>query len=176
MAKRGQEVAELYISLGLDPDDLKLGFDAAGKVLWVAHRHELLNQAFHAFKRVCYQDLSPHKQEYRYRIVSGQHDKAVHIKPEDDILIASKSSLAHDLSHIRKKWLEDNKGHICMVIDEAHHAPASEYRKLIKAIQDTGGSFRLLGLTATPFRTAEKEQGLLGKLFTDDILSPLYNF
>lgn len=149
---------------------MKSVLDAGGKVLWIAHRHELLNQAFHAFERVCYQDLSPHKQEYRYRVISGQHDKAVHIRPEDDILIASKGSLAHDLSHIRKKWIEDNKGRICMVIDEAHHAPASEYRKLIDAMRESGGSFRLLGLTATPFRTAEKEQGLLSKLFPDDIL------
>ena len=57
-----------------------------------------------------------------------------------------------------------------MVIDEAHHAPASEYRKLIQTMQESGGNFRLLGLTATPFRTAEKEQGLLNKLFPDDIL------
>lgn len=144
--------------------------DRGGKVLWIAHRHELLNQAYHAFERVCYQDLSPHKQNYRYRIISGQHDKAVHIRPEDDILIAGKSSLTHDLSHIREKWIEGNKGHICMVIDEAHHAPASEYRKLIKIMQESSGNFYLLGLTATPFRTAEKEQGLLSKLFPDDIL------
>lgn len=149
---------------------MKSILDGGGKVLWIAHRHELLDQAFRAFQRVCYRDLSPHGQEYRYRIISGRHDKAVHIRPEDDILIASKSSLAHDLSHIRNKWIEPNKGRICMVIDEAHHAPASEYRKLIRALQDAGGSFRLLGLTATPFRTAEKEQGLLGKLFPDDIL------
>ncbi|SFG94957.1 DEAD/DEAH box helicase family protein [Enterocloster clostridioformis] len=149
---------------------MKSILDNGGKVLWIAHRHELLNQAFHAFERVCYQDLSPHKKEHRYRIISGQHDKAVHIRPEDDILIASKSSLTHDLSHIRRKWIEANRGHICMVIDEAHHAPASEYRKLIQTMQESGGDFRLLGLTATPFRTAEKEQGLLSKLFPDDIL------
>lgn len=149
---------------------MKSVLDGDGKVLWIAHRHELLNQALRAFERVCYRDLSPHRQEYRYRVVSGQHDKAVHIRPEDDILIASKGSLAHDLSHIRKKWIEPNEGRICMVIDEAHHAPASEYRKLIGALRESGGAFRLLGLTATPFRTAEKEQGLLGKLFPDDIL------
>lgn len=149
---------------------MKSILDSGGKVLWIAHRHELLNQSFGAFVRVCYQDLSPHKQEYRYRILSGQHDKAVHIRPEDDILIASKSSLAHDLSHIQR-WIRANCNHICMVIDEAHHAPASEYRKLLKTMQDYGGAFRLLGLTATPFRTAEKEQGLLSKLFPDDILS-----
>jgi len=149
---------------------MKSILDQGGKVLWIAHRHELLNQALGAFKRVCYQDLSPHKESYQYRVISGRHDKAVHIRPEDDILIASKSSLTHDLSHIQQKWIMGNKERICMVIDEAHHAPASEYRKLIQALQAYGGSFRLLGLTATPFRTAEKEQGLLSKLFPDDIL------
>lgn len=143
--------------------------DQGGKVLWIAHRHELLNQALNAFERVCHQDLSPHKKSYQYRMISGQHDKAVHIKPTDEILIASKSSLAHDLTHIQR-WIRENRNQICMVIDEAHHAPASEYRKLIEATKKYGGDFRLLGLTATPFRTAEKEQGLLSKLFPDDIL------
>lgn len=143
--------------------------DQGGKVFWIAHRQELLNQALHAFERVCYQDLSPHKQSYQYRIISGQHDKAVHIKPTDDILIASKSSLSRNLTYIQH-WIKENKNQICMVIDEAHHAPASEYRKLIDTMREHSGNFRLLGLTATPFRTAEKEQGLLGKLFPDDIL------
>ncbi len=143
--------------------------DQGGKVLWIAHRHELLNQALHAFERVCYQDLSPHKKNYKYRIISGQHDIAIHIKSDDEILIASKSSLTHDLTHIRR-WIRENSNQICMVIDEAHHAPAGEYRKLIETMKKYGGNFFLLGLTATPFRTAEKEQGLLSKLFPDDIL------
>lgn len=33
MAKKGQEIEELYISLGLNLDDLKLGFDTAGKTV-----------------------------------------------------------------------------------------------------------------------------------------------
>lgn len=144
--------------------------DQGGKVLWVAHRHELLDQALQGFRRVCYEDLSPHKKSYSYRMISGQHDKSVHIQPEDDILIASKSSLAHNLSYIQQNWIEKNKNRICMVIDEAHHTPAGEYRKLIHLLQEYGGSFRLLGLTATPFRTVEKEQGLLKKLFFNDIL------
>lgn len=149
---------------------MKSVLDQGGKVLWIAHRHELLNQALGAFERVCYRDLSPHRESYQYRVISGRHDKAAHIRPEDDILIASKSSLTHDLSQIQRKWIVENRGRICMVIDEAHHAPASEYRKLIQAVQAYGGDFRLLGLTATPFRTAEKEQGLLAKLFPDNII------
>lgn len=145
--------------------------DEGGKVLWVAHRHELLNQALESFKRVCYSDLSPHKSEYKYRVISGydKHDRAVHIRQDDDILIASKGSLVRNPSYI-ENWIGENRNHICMIIDEAHHAPASEYRKLIVELETYGGDSRLLGLTATPFRTAEKEQGLLKKLFPDDIL------
>ena len=33
MAKKGQEIEELYVSLGLNIDDLKLGFDTAGKTV-----------------------------------------------------------------------------------------------------------------------------------------------
>ena len=60
--------------------------------------------------------------------------------------------------------------------DEAHHATAKTYRKLINNIkqnfEDRGkvNNFRMLGLTATPFRTDEGEQGLLKKVFPDDII------
>ena len=57
-----------------------------------------------------------------------------------------------------------------MVIDEAHHATAKTYRKLIQNIQENVSHFQMLGLTATPFRTAESEQGFLKKVFPDDIV------
>ena len=57
-----------------------------------------------------------------------------------------------------------------MVIDEAHHATAKTYRKLIAAVQSSVRHFRLLGLTATPFRTAEAEKGFLAKVFPDHIV------
>lgn len=90
---------------------MKSILDSGSKVLWIAHRHEILNEVFHVFERVCYQDLSPHthKQEYRYRIISGPHDEAVYIRPKNGILIASKSSLTHDLSHIRQNGLGTTK-------------------------------------------------------------------
>jgi ATP-dependent helicase IRC3 len=42
--------------------------------------------------------------------------------------------------------------------------------KLIQNIQENVSHFQMLGLTATPFRTAESEQGLLKKVFPDDIV------
>lgn len=139
------------------------------KVIWLAHRHALLEQAKDAFKRVCYKDISHGKSSYKYRIISGQHDRTVNIKSDDDILIASKSSLARSGEFLRP-WIQENADKIYLVIDEAHHAPAKEYRDLIAMLKNCGGKFHILGLTATPFRTAENEQGLLKKLFPDDII------
>ena len=67
------------------------------------------------------------------------------------------------------KWLNNEK-ELYLIIDEAHHATAKSYRRIIDYIKAKNLNVKLLGLTATPFRTSEQEKGLLGKIFTDDIL------
>ena len=143
--------------------------DKGGKIIWLAHRHELLNQARNSFEKVCYHDITKAKPSYNWRVISGQHDKPVNIKPTDDIIISSKTSLYRGLNHL-VQWLNANNGNVFLVIDEAHHSTASEYRKLIDSIKKSVTRFKMLGLTATPFRTADNEQGLLKKLFPDDIV------
>lgn len=56
------------------------------------------------------------------------------------------------------------------VIDEAHHSTAKTYRTIIEYVKSRVKNLKLIGLTATPFRTAESEQGLLAKIFTNDIV------
>ena len=56
------------------------------------------------------------------------------------------------------------------MIDEAHHSTAKSYRKVIDYVQKKVPKTKLLGLTATPFRTADNEQVLLAKIFTDGII------
>lgn len=51
--------------------------------------------------------------------------------------------------------------------DEAHHATAKTYRKVIAYVQKHVPNVKLIGLTATPFHTAEAE-GLLAKIFFHD--------
>ena len=53
-----------------------------------------------------------------------------------------------------------------VVIDEAHHAPARSYSDAIEVLA-SAKSHRLLGLTATPTRTSERERPLLSRLFGD---------
>jgi ATP-dependent helicase IRC3 len=144
--------------------------DKDKKILWIAHRHELLEQAKQTFhERLAFKDVFSSKTSFNYRIISGIHDKPVNIKPTDDIIISSKDSLNAGFDHLYNNWLKGNK-EIFLVVDEAHHATAKTYRKLIKNLQEKVEQFRMIGLTATPFRTAELEQGLLAKVFPDDII------
>ncbi len=140
------------------------------KVLWIAHRHELLEQAQATFhERLAYKDVFGRKSSFNYRIISGIHDKPVNIKPTDDLVISSKDSLNLGFDHLYNNWLK-GQDEVFLVIDEAHHATAKTYKKLIENIREKVSKFKILGLTATPFRTAENEQGALQKVFTNDII------
>lgn len=151
--------------------------DKKKKVLWIAHRHELLDQALEALILSSYSSLLVNISEFKYRIISGhpKHDRPVNIQQTDDIIIASKDSLNGGLEYLIENWVRHSP-ELLLVVDEAHHATAKTYRKLINAIKDDlqqrdrASGFKMLGLTATPFRTDEGEKGLLSMVFPDDIL------
>lgn len=145
--------------------------DKGKKVLWLAHRHELLEQAKSTFAdKLAFNDIFENKTSFNYRIISGIHDKPINIRTSDDLIISSKDSLNAGFNHLYKNWIKGNTEEIFLVIDEAHHSTAKTYRKLIQNIQESVSHFQMLGLTATPFRTSESEQGLLKKVFPDDIV------
>ena len=144
--------------------------DKGKKILWIAHRYELLEQAKDAFyTKVAFDDIFKSKTSFNYRIISGIHDKPVNIKATDDIIFASKDSLNSGFNYLYNNWLKGQE-EVFLIVDEAHHATAKTYRKLINNVRDKVKTFRMVGLTATPFRTAQSEQGLLGKVFPDDII------
>ncbi|MDR3287591.1 MAG: DEAD/DEAH box helicase family protein [Prevotellaceae bacterium] len=145
--------------------------DKNKKVLWIAHRHELLEQAQKTFaEQLAYKDIFTNIKSFNYRILSGIHDKPINIQKTDDIIISSKDSLSAGFNHLLKNWIKNNTDEVFLVIDEAHHATAKTYRKLILNLKNNVSVFKMLGLTATPFRTAEDEKGLLKKVFPDDII------
>lgn len=146
---------------------LRNAVDNGKKILWLAHRHLLLEQAAEAFARNAYTDNMVNRTVFSYRIISGMHDKPVHIKRTDNIIIAGKDSIVRSLDRLRD-WL--NGEEIYLVIDEAHHAVAKSYKRIIHYVSEHTKSMKLLGLTATPFRTSEDEQGALKQVFTDDIV------
>lgn len=146
---------------------LKNAIDKKKKVLWIAHRHLLLEQAAETFVLNGYKDLLQNRTSYKYRIISGMHDKPIHIEGDEDILICGKDSIVRSLNAL-DRWMGDSE--VYLVIDEAHHAVARTYRKIIDYVKQHAKLVKLLGLTATPYRTNEDERATLGHIFTDDII------
>ena len=148
---------------------LKNAIDKKKKIIWIAHRQMLLDQAAESFQKFAYTEAMPHISEFTYRIVSGStnHDRSVDISPKDNILFISKDSIGRNLSML-DVWLK-GENEVYFVIDEAHHATAKTYRKIIKYVEERVPNVKLLGLTATPFRTAKEEEGLLSKIFRDGV-------
>lgn len=100
------------------------------RVLFIAHREEILNQTRDVFRRA-----RPGAKISMF--VGGKHDVS------GEVVIASVQSLAIHLSTFDPTQFD------YVVIDEFHHAAAKTYRKVIGHFQPKF----LLGLTATPDRT-----------------------
>lgn len=109
-------------------------FDSAtaARVLFVAHREEILTQAMAAFRAI-----RPRTRLGRY---SGEEKDA-----DADIVFASVQTLARSANLGRF----DSRAFDYIVVDEFHHAAAATYRRIIDYFEP---GF-LLGLTATPDRS-----------------------
>lgn len=134
------------------------------KVLWLAHRQLLLEQAIKAFELNAYADVMTERLEFSYRVISGVHQSATMIKPTDDLLIVSKDSLVKNIKQLNR-WLKQEK-ELYVVVDEAHHASAPTYEKILNYLKEKVPNLKLLGLTATPFRSDARH---LSDIFPDDI-------
>ena len=150
---------------------LKNAIDKRKKILWIAHRQMLLDQAAESFQKFAYKEVVPHISSFCFRIVSGasSHDRTSDIRSSDNLLIVSKDSIGRNIERL-DKWLEGEK-ELYLIVDEAHHSTAKTYRKVIDYVKAKIPDLKIIGLTATPFRTAEEEQGLLAKIYTDGIFN-----
>ena len=114
-------------------DSTRMG---ARRILFVAHREEILSQAAQTFIRI--------RPKSRVGLYRGQSQDA-----EVDVLCASVQTLAR-AAHL-ERFAPQHFDYV--VIDEFHHAAAATYRRLL-------GHFApafLLGLTATPDRTDQSD-------------------
>lgn len=150
---------------------LKNAIDKKKKVLWIAHRHELLEQALRTFTSNAYTkdankaDLMTARKNFTYRIISGNHGNCASTDNGDDLIIASKDSLNSGLTRKKEKvvaegstglkflikeWLKDYNHELYLVVDEAHHATAASYRNIIDYLKQQNLTLKIIGLTATP--------------------------
>lgn len=146
---------------------LKNAVDNGKKVLWIAHRQLLLEQAADTFVLNAYKKTMINHTRFKYRIISGMHDRPVNIQSDDNVLICGKDSIIRNMNCL-DEWLKGED--IYLIIDEAHHAVARSYRKIINYIYSNAKSVKMLGLTATPERTNENEKGALYSIFSDNII------
>ena len=102
------------------------------RVLFVAHREEILRQARATFRRI--------RPEASLGLYTGTEKL-----PDADVLFASIQTLGR-ARHL-ERFAEDAFEYI--IVDEFHHAAAATYRRLIDHFEPEF----LLGLTATPERT-----------------------
>src|SRR6185312_6024765 len=110
-----------------------------GRVLWLAHRQELIEQGRDSLEEVTGQAVSVEK--------ADQYARGTRV------VVASVQTLKGDrLSTFRNRFDPE-----LIVTDEAHHAPSASYRAIYEAFPGA----RHLGLTATPDRHDEKAMGLV---------------
>ena len=139
--------------------------DKGGKILWIAHRHSLIDQAMEGFKKVANKSVFSVAEKIKFRLISGLHDKSVKIQEDDQLVIAGIQSLNYALPSI-EKWIKKND--VTLVVDEAHHSIASSYLKIINTIKKHHkNKLKLIGLTATPTRINDEEEAKLWTLFKD---------
>lgn len=110
-------------------------FDSAGfkRVLFVAHRDEILSQAYAAFRNV------------RGKEAMGYFD-AKHKDREGQVIFASVGTLGKE-EYLTSRWFAPDAFDY-IVIDEFHHAVNEQYRRIVSYFRPRF----LLGLTATPER------------------------
>lgn len=137
------------------------------QVIWLAHRHMLIDQAADCFYR--YAGLSkienPNIKEYRISCVSGLHLRMSQVD-KHEVVVASIASICRNKDHIRR--ILGKK--VMLVVDEAHHTFAPTYQETIKFIRKCRKNVKLLGLTATPVRSNEMDSAALLKLFGNHIV------
>ncbi len=102
------------------------------RVLFVAHREEILRQAMDTYRRI--------RPEAYLGLYAGQEKT-----PRADVVFASIQTLGRQ-AHLNRF---DRQDFDYVVVDEFHHAAAATYRRLLSHFEPKF----LLGLTATPERT-----------------------
>ena len=110
----------------------------AAPVIWLAHREELVDQGIRDLSTVVGEFVAKEKAEAR--ALGGR------------LVVASVQTLKGDrLDDFKARYARP----ALIVVDEAHHAVAPSYRKILEAFPDA----KVLGLTATPDRADERAMG-----------------
>lgn len=145
---------------------LNSGVSQGYRILWLAHRQELIDQTNNEFRKQAPSLAKYGINKLRIIPVSGMHFKMSQAS-RYDINICSISSVANKYGYrfIIRMLGTPGLEKLIVVIDEAHHAVSPSYQKVLKRITQLNPNRILLGLTATPTRMQDYDRKRLFDMF-----------
>lgn len=140
------------------------------KVVWLVHRQELIEQTFSEFRKMAPLLKDSDIKKFTVLPVSGIH-LPMSAARRANVYVCGIQSIANKngYRHIAGILGTAGKEKVIVVIDEAHHATAASYQKVLNRIKTLNPNMVLLGLTATPYRMNEYEQNKLQSMFNINI-------
>ena len=138
------------------------------RVLWVANRDELCEQAVQSFKRVWMERWREHPEGEKdelpdrlkvLRVWGGNGSK---FKDADldggghTLVVGSIQTLEHSGSTIQETYKALFERAELLVVDECHHAVSDTFTSLLSKWKEKSANGKFLGLTATPFRNSRE--------------------
>lgn len=138
------------------------------QVIWLCHRSMLIEQAAEQFYKFApiIKDENDNMEQFKIVCISSKHASVRALQEDDNLIVASVQSLCNNTVYLPNILAEK----VIIVVDEAHHALAPSYRRIIKSVRQTRPNAKLLGLTATPVRLTEKATGKLMSIFDNKII------
>lgn len=136
------------------------------RVVWLVHRQELVEQTYQEFRKQAPILKGTGVKQLRVLAVSGAHMK-MSMACRADVYVCSIASVANKYGYrfIERMMGAEGKRKLIIVVDEAHHAVAANYQKVINRMTALNNNRILLGLTATPKRMQKSEQRKLQQMF-----------
>ncbi len=154
--------------------------DSNPYILWIAQSDELCEQAIEAFREVWVDrgGKGTRKNLRLYRCWGSYN--ALPEAYSDGVVVASIQKLYEMIStDAGSEQLSDFADDVCaIVVDEAHHAVALSYTAVMETFGITFGRapatpVPLIGLSATPYRSADREENRrLARRFYNQLLVP----
>jgi superfamily II DNA or RNA helicase len=135
--------------------------DQGMSILWIAQTDELCEQAVQSFRQVWANRGKPWTDLRILRLWGGNPNPVASDEDVPTVIVASIQTLASRILGTLPDWIRDCN---LVVIDEAHHAIAPSYTRLLTWLTGKEADERrtppppLLGLSATPFRGRNEEE------------------
>ena len=133
-------------------------------LLWIVDSKELCEQSLQSFKKIWLQ-RGDHP-----LLIQRYFDKFNKIEVNENISSITFATFDLITSRITNTDIADFISKISlMIIDEAHSSNASTYREVFEKYKDFNPDYRILGLTATPYRHDDNINDSLRNMFNEVI-------